>query len=83
MYIKATEDHRIEKYPYTFEDFCNDHKNVSMPRNRFNSDETLMKSYGLEIVRSDPVPVFDPENQTCIQFSSFVQQWCLGSGVGS
>ena len=69
MYIKATENHQIQKYPYTFDDFRNDHKNVSMPQNRFNSDEELMKSYGLEIVRSDPVPVFDPENQTCVQFS--------------
>ena len=64
MYIKATENHKIQKYPYTFDDFRKDHKNVSMPQNRFNSDAELMKSYGLEIVRSDSVPVFDPENQT-------------------
>ena len=46
MYIKATENHKIQKYPYTFDDFRKDHKNVSMPQNRFNSDEELMKSYG-------------------------------------
>jgi hypothetical protein len=82
MYVKADSDHQIIKFPYTIDDFREEYKNVSMPLHCFNTDVKLMESYGLAFVRSDPPPVYDPENQTCIQFArptysngQWVREW--------